>query len=106
MRRALCVVTGGTCAADLTHPCVIAFRRETSSGELDVGFTRLGSEETLLREERSDGTVALTVIRARVGGPQGGVGAGGHLGIGGRDIAVGAEIRLALLARSGSGETY
>src|SRR3954453_1410843 len=103
MRRALCVATGGSCGHG---PCVVAMRRETSSGELDVGFTRLGSEETLLREERSDGTVALTGIRTRVGGPQAGFGAAARLGVGGSDIAVGAEVRLALLARSGSGATY
>ena len=103
MRRALCVATGGSCGA---HSCVVASRREVSSGEFDVGVARVGTEETILREERADGTVALTLIRARAGGPQTGIGAQAQLGIGEHDFAVGAEARLALLARAGSGETY
>jgi hypothetical protein len=99
MRHALCVATGGVCGHG---PCVVTARRETSSGELDVGFARLGSEETLLREQRADGTVALTLMRHRAGGPQLGIGGDAHVG----ELAVGAEARLALLARSGSGETY
>ena len=103
MRRALCVATGGSCGA---HSCVVASRREVSSGEFDVGVARVGTEETILREERADGTVALTLIRARAGGPQTGIGAQAQLGIGEHEFAVGAEARLALLARAGSGETY
>src|SRR3954454_6674964 len=103
MRRALCVATGGSGG---NHPCVVASRREMSSGELDVGVARIGTEETLLREERADGTVALTLIRVRAGGPQAGIGAQAQLGIGEGELAVGPEARLALLARSGSGETY
>ena len=103
MRRALCVATGGACGSG---PCVVAARREISSGELDVGFTRVGGEEMLLRELRADGTVALTLVRTRARGPQAGVGGEAHLGIGTRELAVSAEARIALLARSGSGATY
>src|SRR3954447_2070414 len=98
-RRALCVATGGSCGA---HSCVVASRREVSSGEFDVGVARVGTEETILREERADGTVALTLIRARAGGPQTGIGAQAQLGIGEHEFAVGAEARLALIARAGS----
>ena len=71
---------------------------------IDVGFTRLGNEETLLREERSDGTVAVTLVRRRAGGPQ--LGVGGDVRLGANELSVGAELRLALLVRSGSGQTY
>lgn len=103
MRRALCVVTGGSCD---DGACVIASRRETSSGEVDVGVARLGGEETLLREERADGTVALTLVRAGARGVQLGVGADARIGLGGGELIVGGEARVALLARAGAGETY
>src|SRR3954465_156586 len=66
MRRALCVATGGSCG---TRPCVVTSRRGGVSGDHDLGVARVGTEETLLREERADGTVALTLIRARAAGP-------------------------------------
>jgi hypothetical protein len=104
MRRGLCVVTGGGCGT--TGPCVVASRNQTDSGELDLGLFRLGGDEALLREERSDGTVALTIVRRTAGGVQAGVGGAGRLRLGGGTLVIGTELRVALLARLGSGATY
>jgi hypothetical protein len=105
MRRALCVVTGGSCADD-AHPCVVASRREGESLELDAGFVRLGGEDALLREDRADGTVALTLLHSRSGGVVAGVGAEAHLDVGGPAVSFGNTLRAAALARSGEGATY
>ena len=76
------------------------------STDVDVGIVRLGGHDVLLREERADGTVALTLARGGSAGLQAGVGADARIGFGSREFVVGTELRAAALARSGSGETY
>jgi hypothetical protein len=104
MRRALCVATGGGCGTG--GPCVVASRNQTDSGELDLGLFRLGGDEALLREERSDGTVALTLVHRDSGGVQVALGEAGRLRLGRNTLVFGTELRAALVAQLGSGATY
>src|SRR3954463_16560306 len=67
MRRALCVVSGGECYLD-RRPCVVASRELRDESGVSLAIVRLGSREVLLREERSDGTVAVTFLRDTRGG--------------------------------------
>src|SRR4051812_37856117 len=61
LRRALCLVGGGQC---LLHrrPCVVASSQVADDGGVDLAIIRIGSREVVLREERSDGTVAVTFL--------------------------------------------
>ncbi len=106
MRRALCIVTGGACSSATARPCVVAARQENRRGQVDVLFVRLGADDGLLREERADGTVAITLMHGAVGGLQVGIGVEGHLRLGHRRFGVSGELRAAALARLGRGETY
>ncbi len=105
LARALCVVSGGFCDVDL-RPCVTRTHRRAESWHVNLAVVRLGREEVLLREERSDGTVALTRLRDASGGLDLGVGADGHVTVAGRRLGIGAELRAALLAGLGRGATW
>src|SRR3954468_14042907 len=62
MRRALCVVDGGDCEED--RRAWAGDKHEGGEGEhVNVGFFRYGQDRLTMREARSDGTVALTVIK-------------------------------------------
>lgn len=108
LRRALCVVTGGACtpaerAAAL--PCVVAADERSEGGAFTVALVRIGERDGILREVRSDGTVALTLIDEdsaglRAGSPS------AHVRWGSFDAAVGRELRAAVLARRGAGATW
>jgi hypothetical protein len=105
MRRALCVVTGGGCLQAETA-CVVDSRRQTDSGELSLLVARLGSDDVLLREERADGTVALTLAQTGSGGVDVGLGGDVEIRAGRINTGLGAELRAAVLSESGSGDTY
>ncbi len=98
MARALCVVSGGFCDADRA-PCVTASRSDADGWHVNLAILRYGEGGVLLREERSDGTVALTRTRDRSGGLD--VGVGADLRVDG--LSLGAELRAAILARLGAG---
>jgi hypothetical protein len=108
-RRALCVVTGEACdaAARLAaRPCVVASDRHTEGGRLTIMFLSVGSRNVVLREERSNGTVALTLVDGGSIGLDFSTGIGAHVRWGTWAQAVGTELRAAVLAGSESGKTW
>lgn len=106
--RALCVVTGGACdqAAKVAGPCVLASEQHTDGGHFSVLMLRSGERDVVLRERRSDGTIALTLVDGDSLGLDLGTGAGASVRWGERTWAVGGELRAAVLAGSDSGRTW
>src|SRR3954469_7347727 len=105
MRRALCVVSGGECYLD-RRPCVVASRELRDEAGVSLAIVRLGSREVLLREERSDGTVAGTYLRDTRGGLDLTLGGGGHLRLGRRTLRVGTQAEATVLATLGAGTSW
>jgi len=109
MRRALCVVTGELCdeaQRAAAVPCVTASDRHSESGSLQVSFVRVGENDVLMRETRSDGTVALTLLDENEVGLDAGAGVEGHIRWGHSSYAIGRELRAAALAQVGHGKTW
>lgn len=106
--RALCVVTGGACdqAAKVTGPCVLSSEQYTDGGHFSVLMLRSGERSVVLRERRSDGTVALTLVDGDTLGLDFSTGAGASVRWGDRTWAVGGELRAAVLAGADSGRTW
>lgn len=99
LRRGLCTVTGTRCRAPLAlQPCVVSRRGRSQSASVNVSVVRLGADFALVRELRSDGTVAVTLL----GGGSGGV----DLGLGVMLGGYGGELRAAGLAGLGGGRTW
>jgi hypothetical protein len=106
MARALCVVRGGDCEVD-RRPCVVASRSSADVMRVSVAVLRLGHDRLLVREQRSDGTVAVTLSE----GDEGGVGLstpGVHVrvSLGGRALGLGGEATAAALAARRAGRTW
>src|SRR3954469_2931207 len=100
MRRALCVVDGGDCEED-RRPCAVDTHGVREAQHVNVGFFRYGQDRFTMREARSDGTVAVTVIKDHRLGVDAGIGVDAHAG----SLGFGASVRGALLARLGSGSS-
>src|SRR3954471_19488440 len=62
VRRALCVVSAGDCEED-RRPCAVDTHGVRESQHVNVGFLRYGQARLTMRESRSDGTVAVTVLK-------------------------------------------
>jgi hypothetical protein len=105
MQRALCVVRGGECDLD-RRPCVVGARGVEDDGSVDLLLVRVGSDEVVLREDRSDGTSAVTFARLRRGGLELSTGLGGHVRLGRRRFRVGTEASATLLGLLGSATTW
>jgi len=103
--RALCIVGAGDCEEDRV-PCVVASRRTEDDAHVNLLLVRIGGDEAILREERSDGTVALTDLRDTSGGLDIGLGADVRLSLGRSGVVLGGELRAAVLAHLGTGTTY
>ena len=100
VRRALCVVSGGDCEED-RRPCAVDTHGTRESQHVNIGFFRYGQDRLTMRETRSDGTVAVTVLKDHRLGLDAGIGVDAHAG----SLGFGASVRGALLARLGSGTT-
>ncbi|MFL5846441.1 MAG: hypothetical protein ACJ762_17285 [Solirubrobacteraceae bacterium] len=108
-RHALCVVTGGACDEAVraaAGPCVLGSARHADGGQLTILMVRSGENDVVLREQRSDGTVALALIDGDALGLDFGTGAGAHVRWGQHAWAVGGELRAAVLAGARSGRTW
>jgi len=101
LARALCLVGGGFCDADL-KPCVTAKDTDARHWHVSVVFARFGKDDVLVREQRSDGTVALTRTKTTEGGLDHGWGAKGS--VGGRGFDLSADLQV--LDREGKGAVY
>ena len=90
MRRALCVVLGGDCfGSGGPRACVVASDSRRRDARAELVMFRLGDDRTVLREERADGSVAVTVVQGQRLGVA--LDAGGRLSINGRGVRSGGE---------------
>jgi hypothetical protein len=103
--RALCVVRGGDCEQDRA-PCPVATDRREDAMSARILVFRVGQDKTVIREERSDGTIAVTVAYGKQGGLEvsEGVHAGVALGRGG--LGLGGELTAAAVASREHGYTW
>jgi hypothetical protein len=99
--RALCLVGGGDCDREL-EPCVVRSATHARESGLTIAVLRLGSDRTVITEERSDGTMLVTYVEADVLGLELGPGVGGRIG----PVRLGGDVGAAVLARSGDGAVW
>ena len=105
MARALCVVRGGDCEHD-RDPCTVATRSETTGAGVDVVVLRLGHDHTVIREQRSDGSIGITLLDANIGGLELSGGVGVRVAVGDRGLGFGGSVGAAILGRLGKGRTW
>jgi Flp pilus assembly pilin Flp len=99
--RALCLVSAGDCDREL-EPCVVGTGTWTRQAAGTVVVLRLGTDRTVITEERSDGTLTVTFVEADAGGLDLGSGVGGHVGA----VRLGGDLAATVLARSGDGAVW
>jgi hypothetical protein len=101
--RALCIVTGGDCDRE-REPCVVSSSTRTRENGLTIAVLRLGSDRTVVREQRSDGTIAVTYTEGDIAGLD--AGSGTHVSVGRRAVRLSGELGASILARSGRGAVW
>ena len=103
--RALCVVRHGECEQDRA-PCAVATDRHEDSASARILVFRVGSDKTIVREERSDGTIAITVAYGKQAGLE--LAEGVHLSVslGHGGIGLGGELTASAVATSEHGFTW
>jgi hypothetical protein len=103
--RALCIVRGGECEQDRA-PCAVRSDRRDDAVSARILVFHVGADKTLIREERSDGTVAVTVAYGHQAGlaVSGGVHLEVALGRGG--LGLGGELTAAAVATRERGYTW
>jgi hypothetical protein len=89
--RAFCLVSGGDCLSGAPRPCVVRSGERARERRGTLVVARLADGRRVLREERSDGTVAVTVEDAVRGGA--GVSFGVKLGRGKASAELVADVR-------------
>ncbi|HLM50017.1 MAG TPA: hypothetical protein VK279_05670 [Solirubrobacteraceae bacterium] len=102
IRRALCELGVGSCPQGSVEPCVIARGSLSDAGSVSFGLVRLGADAAVVRERRSDGTVAVILLEGASAGA--GVAAGAGVELGGAHL--GREASGAALARAGRARTW
>jgi hypothetical protein len=91
VRRGICVVSGGDCWGRAgPRPCVVRALERRRDARAALVVLRFGDGRVLLREVRSDGTVAVTVVQSARAGA--GVQGGGEVRLGGRGVHVGVDV--------------
>src|SRR3954469_6797235 len=103
--RALCIVTAGDCDRDRA-PCDVATNTHASRWHVGVFVFQVGHGRMLVREERSDGTVAVTLITAPEGGLRATNGASVQVTRGGRRLSVGGDLTASVVLALGHGRTW
>jgi len=106
LRRALCIVSGGSCPAERRLPCVVAGDRDAMHTAVSIVIVRLDQDRAVLRERLSDGKVRLTVTSRFAAGVEGGVGARAQVKLKGRTIGSGREARGGVEGVLGWGEVF
>ena len=103
--RALCIVRGGECEQDRA-PCPVRSDRRDDAVSARILVFHVGVDKTLIREERSDGTVAVTVAYGEEGGLE--VSGGAHLevALGRGGVGLGGELTAAAVATRERGYTW
>ena len=103
--RALCIVRGGVCDLD-QRPCPVAVDATEDSAHMNLGIVRIGRDEAVLVEHRSDGTVLVTYLGDTSLGLETGAGADAWIDAAGISKTYGATARAALLVSLGGGESW
>jgi hypothetical protein len=103
--RALCIVRGGECEQDRA-PCPVRSDRRDDAVSARILVFRVGVDKTLIREERSDGTVAVTVAYGEEGGLEFSGGAHLEVALGRGGVALGGELTAAAVATRERGYTW
>jgi len=101
MARALCRVGAGHCETD-REPCVVAAARERTGMSISLAVVRFGGHQVGLFEQRSDGTVAVTVGDEIEGGVTAGVGAR----VGALGLSLGGTLGASVAAQLDHGRTW
>ena len=103
--RALCVVRGGECEQDRA-PCPVRSDRRDDAVSARILVLHVGADKTLVREERSDGSVAVTVSYGEQAGLE--VSGGAHLevALGRGGVGLGGELTAAAVATRERGYTW
>jgi hypothetical protein len=103
--RALCVVRRGECDQDRA-PCPVASKRRDDAVGARILVFHVGRDKTLIREERSDGTIAVTVSYGHESGLE--TVEGAHLGValGRGGVGFGGELTAAAVAVRERGYTW
>lgn len=102
---ALCVVSRGDCDQD-RQPCATASEGRGFEWSMHVLFAKAGKHHLLVREDRSDGTAALSLVRRFAAGASASTGLKATLSLGRRSFALGGEVSAELLAETGDGSTW
>lgn len=105
-QRALCRVTASACPSVVRPVCTVRTVGTDITAGVKVTFVRLGRTTALLRTERSDGTVDVTLLDKVSGGLVASVGASGHLELGGHDLGIGGLAEAAAVAELGGGRVW
>ncbi len=105
MLRALCVVRRGECDQDRA-PCPVASKRRDDSVGARILVFHVGKDKTLIREERSDGTIAVTVSYGHDFGLQTAEGAHLDVAVGHGSFGFGGELTGAAVAVRERGYTW
>jgi hypothetical protein len=103
--RALCLVTGGDCDRDRA-PCDVGTSTEGREWAVTVLVVKGGHRSAIVREQRSDGTVVVTQVKAPLGGIEATTGTRARIRFGGRDLAFGGDVTAAVTAELGDGRTW
>ena len=103
--RALCVVRGGDCEQD-RMPCPVATDRRRDATAARILVFRIGKDKTIVREERSDGSIAITVAYGRETGLEMGDGVRVSLALGHGGLSLGGELTAAAVASREHGYTW
>ncbi len=106
IQRALCLVTGGSCAERELEACTV--RKGETVGELGVKltFVTLGKGLTLGREEKSDGSVEIRLIAGSSAGLAAALGASGGVQVGGKGAGTKLMAEAEVLARLGRSRSW
>jgi len=100
--RAVCLVGGGECRPPAPRACVVSSTDSSARAGVEIAFLKLGGHVGLLREERSDGTVRLTLVDDVEAGPTAGTGSRVMVELDGFvNARAGAMSEAELLARLG-----
>ena len=105
MRQGICAVGGVLCPPP-PEPCVLSRHAQRDTGSVVILAARVGEDQALIVERRSDGKVAVTVMGGRHAGAEYGLGAGVNVEAGKDSAGAGAEVRAAATARVGGGRTW
>lgn len=100
-QRALCIVTGDDCRATKLSACTTRTVDTKGSIGAEVGFLRLGADVAVAVEERSDGSVEVTLLEGGSSGAGTKLGAEARVQVGRRSFGGAVSSTAEVMARYG-----